>query len=370
MIVGVPKEIKPNENRVGMLPAGVAELTRRGHTVFVEDGAGVGSHFSNEDYAAAGAKIKAVDAVWQEADMVVKVKEPLAAEYGYLRKNLLLFTYLHLAADEPLTRAMVESGVTGVAYETVEAPDGSLPLLTPMSEVAGRMSIQAGAHFLERHEGGRGVLLGGIPGVSPANVLIIGGGVSGTHAAQMALGLGANVTLLDINLERLRELDLLLHGRFVTRASNAYTIADELQKADLVIGAVLIPGAKAPKLVTREMLKTMRAGSVIVDIAVDQGGCIETTHPTTHADPVFTVEGVIHYCVANMPGAVPRTSTIGLSNATIPYILQLADRGLAAAVQRDPGLARGVNTYQGRLTYAAVAEAFNMDYDKFAPSNE
>lgn len=365
MIVGVPKEIKPNENRIGMVPSGVAELTRRGHTVLVETEAGVGSHFSNEDYRAAGAEICNVDQVWQRANMVVKVKEPLAQEYGYLRSDLILFTYLHLAADEALTQAMIDSGVIGLAYETVEAPDGSLPLLTPMSEVAGRMSIQAGAHFLERHEGGRGILLGGIPGVSPANVLVIGGGVAGTHAAQMALGLGASVTLLDVNLDRLRELDTILHGRFVTRASNAYTIAEEVQTADLVIGAVLIKGAKAPKLITRDMLKMMKKGSVLVDIAVDQGGCIETTHPTTHADPVFTVDGVLHYCVANMPGAVPRTSTIGLANATIPYIIQLGHKGFEAAVQDDPGLAKGVNTYQGKLTYAAVAEAFSLNYQPF-----
>ncbi len=362
MIVGIPREIKNNENRIAMTPSGVAQLVQRGHTVLVEENAGLGSQFSNADYATAGAQLADVETVWSRADMIVKVKEPLPAEYRYLRPDLILFTYLHLAADATLTRAVVDSGVTGIAYETVELPDGSLPLLTPMSEVAGRMSVQAGAHFLEKHAGGRGILLGGVPGVRPANVLIIGGGVAGTHAAQMALGMGANVTLMDINLDRLRELDETLHGRFQTVASNPYNIAEAVKEADLVIGAVLIKGAKAPKLVTRAMIATMRPGSVLVDIAVDQGGCIETTHPTTHAEPVFEVEGVLHYCVANMPGAVPRTSTFALSNATLPYVLQLADKGFEAAVADSPALEKGVNTYAGKLTYAAVADAFDMPF--------
>lgn len=362
MIIGIPKEIKDNEYRVSMIPGGVHQLVEAGHTVLVETQAGEGSFFHDEDYAQAGARIVSVDEVWNEANLVVKVKEPLPSEYPYLRPDLVLFTYLHLAANEQLTRAMLESGVTGIAYETVELPNGTLPLLTPMSEVAGRMSIQIGAHYLERKEGGRGKLLGGIPGVRPATVIIVGGGVVGTHAAQMALGLGASVTLLDINLDRLRALSELLHGNFTTWASNPLNIARAVRRADLLIGAVLVKGAKAPRLVTREMVSEMKPGSVIIDVAVDQGGCVETTHPTTHSNPTFFVDGVLHYCVANMPGAVPRTSTYGLSNATLPYVLKLANKGFETAVGQDPALALGVNVYKGQITYPAVAEAFDMPY--------
>ncbi len=362
MIVGVPREIKDNEYRVSMTPGGVHQLVEAGHTVLVEDGAGEGSYFHNEDFEEAGAQIDSADAVWTRANMVVKVKEPLPDEYGYLRPDLLLFTYLHLAASEPLTRAMVESGVTGIAYETVELANGALPLLTPMSEVAGRMAVQVGAQYLERHEGGRGKLLGGIPGVRPANVIVLGGGVVGTHSAQIALGMGASVIMMDINLDRLRALSEILHGNFSTWIANPLNIARAVRRADLVVGAVLLKGAKAPKLVTREMVATMKPGSVIVDVAVDQGGCVETSHPTTHSDPVFVVDGVVHYCVANMPGAVPRTSTHGLSNATLPYVLKLANNGFAKAVTSDPALAKGVNTHQKTITYQAVAEAFDMAY--------
>jgi len=369
MIVGIPKEVKDNEYRVSMTPSGVHQLAESGHTVLVEEGAGEGSYFSDDDFAQAGGKIVSVDTVWTEANMVVKVKEPLPSEYQYLRPGLLLFTYLHLAADEKLTRAMVESGVTGIAYETVELPNGSLPLLTPMSEVAGRMSIQVGAQYLERQEGGRGKLLGGIPGVRPANVVIIGGGVVGTNAAQMALGLGANVTLMDVNLDRLRTLNEILHGNFTTWYSSPLDIARAVRRADLVIGGVLVKGAKAPKLVTKKMVSEMKPGSVIVDVAVDQGGCVETSHPTTHSNPTFFVDGVLHYCVANMPGAVPRTSTYGLSNATLPYVLKLTKLGFEEAVRRDKALALGVNTYKGEITYQAVAEAFNMPYSQLAMNN-
>ncbi len=367
MIIGVPKEIKDNEYRVSMTPAGVNQLVNSGHTVLVESEAGEGSYFSNEDYEEAGAKlVSSAEEVWTQANMVVKVKEPLPAEYPYLRPELLLFTYLHLAADERLTKAMLESGVAGIAYETVELPNGTLPLLTPMSEVAGRMSVQVGAYYLERHEGGRGKLLGGIPGVRPANVVVIGGGVVGTHAAQMALGLGASVILMDINLDRLRTLSEILHGNFTTWFSNPFHVTRAVSRADLVIGAVLVKGAKAPKLVTREMVEQMKPGSVIVDVAVDQGGCVETSRPTTHSNPTFKVNEVLHYCVANMPGAVPRTSTYGLSNATLPYILKLANKGFVGAVKADKPLALGVNIYQGKITYQAVAEAFNMPYTPLA----
>jgi len=362
MIIGIPKEIKDNEYRVSMTPSGVHQLNEHGHTVLVETGAGEGSYFSDEDFAAAGAKIVAsADEVWTQANMIVKVKEPLPAEYKYLRPDLILFTYLHLAAAETLTRTMMQSGVTGIAYETVELPNGALPLLTPMSEVAGRMSIQVGAYYLERHAGGRGKLLGGIPGVQPAKVVIVGGGVVGTNAAQVALGMGARVILMDIDMDRLRTLSEILHGNFETLASSPYSVARAVQTADLLIGAVLVKGAKAPKIVTREMVSTMKPGSVIVDVAVDQGGCVETTHATTHSDPIYYVDGVLHYCVANMPGAVPRTSTNGLSNATLPYVIKLADKGFAA-VAADKSLALGVNIYQGKVTYQAVAEAFGLAY--------
>ncbi|HHJ05915.1 MAG TPA: alanine dehydrogenase, partial [Anaerolineae bacterium] len=324
--------------------------------------AGEGSRFTDDDYIQAGAKIVSAADAWNQAEMVVKVKEPMPAEYQYLRPDLLLFTYLHLAAAETLTRTMLESGVTGVAYETVELPNGALPLLTPMSEVAGRMAAQIGAQYLERSQGGRGKLLGGIPGVKPASVVVIGGGVVGTNAAQIALGMGARVTMLDVNIDRLRQLSEVLHGNFETWASNPLHIARAVERADLVIGAVLVKGARAPKLVSREMISTMKPGSVIVDVAVDQGGCVETTHATTHSDPVYFVDGVLHYGVANMPGAVPRTSTHGLSNATLPYVLKLAKLGFEEAIKADKSLALGVNTYKGKLTYPAVAEAFGMDY--------
>ena len=361
MIVGVPKEIKDNEYRVAMIPGGVRQLADTGHQVWVETGAGEGSGFADEEYEAAGAKIVPTNADAWSAQMVVKVKEPQSGEYQFMRSDLVLFTYLHLAAEERLTREMMDRGLTGIAYETVELPNGHLPLLTPMSEVAGRMSIQVGAHYLEKMNGGRGKLLGGVPGVRAADVVIIGGGVVGTNAAQMALGMGANVVIIDINLDRLRYLGEVLPGRLTTLSSNPLSIAEAVRRADLLVGGVLIKGAKAPKLVTREMISTMNPGSVVVDVAVDQGGCIETTHPTTHSNPIFLVDGVVHYCVANMPGAVPRTSTYALSNATLPYICRLADLGAEAACQADPALAKGVNTYQDKITYPAVAEAFDLD---------
>jgi alanine dehydrogenase len=350
-----------------MTPAGVQQLIEFGHEVLVQQGAGEGSRFTDEQYAAVGAKIvPTADDAWS-AEMVVKVKEPVASEYEFLRSDLVLFTYLHLAAEEALTRRMVESGVTGIAYETVEAPDGSLPLLTPMSEVAGRMAVQVGAHFLERPHFGRGMLLGGVAGVPGANVVIIGGGVVGTNAAQIALGMDANVIILDTNLDRLRYLEHVLDGRLTTVASNSYNIAEAVLAADLVIGGVLITGARAPKLVTRETVSAMRDGSVIVDVAVDQGGCIETIKVTTHSNPTYIIDGVVHYGVANMPGAVPRTSTLALSNATLPYVLRLAGLGAEAAMSADPGLALGLNIFDGHVTYQAVAEAFSMPYSPYTP---
>ncbi|MCA9886850.1 MAG: alanine dehydrogenase [Anaerolineae bacterium] len=363
MIVAIPKEVKKDEYRIAVPPDGVGELSRHGHQVLVQAGGGEGSGFTDQEYVDAGATIyDDVDKLWRDADMVVKVKEPQPSEYGYLRPDLILFTYLHLAAEEALTRAMCDSGVAGVAYETVEDAAGRLPLLEPMSEVAGRMASQVVAHYLTKHEGGRGVLMGGVPGVRPAQVVILGGGTVGTNAARIALGMGAQVTLLDIDLERLRYLDEIMPGKFTTLYSNAANIAEVIRTADAIIGSVLIAGARAPKLVTREMLKTMPRNSVIVDVAVDQGGCIETTHPTTHSDPTFVVDGVLHYGVANMPGAVPRTSSMALSNATLRYILRIADKGLIAALKADPGLMKGLNTYGGHLTYPAVAEAFDMKY--------
>ena len=362
MIVGVPKEIKDNEYRVAMTPGGVRQLVESGHKVRVETAAGEGSGFSDEEYKRVGAAIVPNAAEAWGANMVVKVKEPMPDEFRYLRSDLLLFTYLHLAADGKLTRELAKSGVAAVAYETVELASGSLPLLTPMSEVAGRMAVQVAAHYLEKMNGGRGKLLGGVPGVRPADVAIIGGGVAGTNAAQMALGMGAHTVILDIDLDRLRYLGEVLHGHFTTISSNPLNVAEAVKHADVVIGSVLIKGAKAPTLVTREMIGTMKRGSVVIDIAVDQGGCIETTHATTHSDPVFLVDGVLHYCVANMPGAVPRTSTYALSNATLPYALKLANRGAADAVRSDPALAKGVNTFAGKITYPAVAQAFKLDY--------
>lgn len=359
MIIGIPKEIKTLENRVAMTPGGVDTLVRQGNTLLVEAGAGVGSGLSDEEYIEAGATMVTAAEAWA-AEMVIKVKEPLPAEYGYLRKDLILFTYLHLAAAESLTKALLDAGTTGIAYETVTHPDGSLPLLTPMSEVAGRMATQVGARYLEKSQGGRGMLLGGVPGVAPASVVVIGGGVVGTNAARIAVGMGANCTILDLSHQRLQYLDDVFQGRIMTMASTEPNIRAAVQKADLVIGAVLVPGAKAPKLVTKEMLGTMKEGSVIVDVAVDQGGCVETIHATTHDDPIYVVDGVVHYGVANMPGAVPRTSTFALVNQTLPYAMRLARDGVAA-LKKDAGLANGLNTFEGKLTCPAVSEAFGFD---------
>ncbi len=367
MIVGVPREVKDRENRVSTTPAGVREYVAQGHQVIVEIGAGLGSGFADAEYVAAGGEIVcAHDEVFERAGLIVKVKEPVAAEYPLLRAGQILFTYLHLAADEPLTRALIERRVQAVAYETVQLPNGLLPLLQPMSEVAGRMSVQVGAHYLEHTHGGRGVLLGGVPGVPAADVVIVGGGIVGANAAQIALGMGANVTILDMNVERLRYLDHVLHGRIHTLASNSHNVAEAVRRADLVIGSVLIPGKRAPKLVTRAMVDTMRTGSVLVDVAIDQGGCFETSKPTSHSDPVFDFNGALHYCVTNMPGAVSRTSTLALSNVTLPYGLALAGRGLVGAVTHDPALAKGVNVIAGQVTYAGVAEAFGLPYEPLA----
>ena len=363
MIVGLPKEIKDNEYRVGLTPAGVRALTDANHQVIVETSAGEGSGFDDALYQKAGAEIiNAADDVWAKADMIVKVKEPIAPEYPRMREGQLLFTYLHLAPDRKLTEELLQRKVTGVAYETITDRRGFLPLLTPMSEVAGRMAIQVGAHYLEKMAGGRGILLGGVPGVPAARVVIIGGGVVGTNAAKIAVGMGAHVTIIDNNLDRLRELDDIFLSKISTLASSAYMIHDAISTADLIVGAVLVPGAAAPMLVTRNMLKDVPNGAVIVDVAVDQGGCIETTHPTTHSDPTYYVEGVLHYCVANMPGAVPRTSTFALTNATLPYALKLANRGFFEAIRTDPGLKEGVNTYAGHCTYQAVAEAQGLSF--------
>ncbi len=363
MIVGLPKEIKNNEYRVGLVPAGVKTLTVAGHTVVVERSAGDGSGIADAEFERAGARmLDTADEVWATAEMIVKVKEPVEPEYTRMREGQILYTYLHLAPDAKLTQVMLDRGVTGVAYETITDAKGQLPLLTPMSEVAGRMSIQVGATYLERINGGRGVLLGGIPGVQPGRVVIIGGGVVGTNAAKMAVGMGAAVTIVDLNLDRMRELDDIFGSRIKTLASNEYTIHESVASADLVVGAVLIPGASAPKLVNQAMLKDMAPNSVIVDVAVDQGGCFETTHPTTHSDPTYFVEGVLHYCVANMPGAVPRTSTFGLTNATLPFARQLANRGFVDAVRSNRHLAEGVNTYKGKITYEAVATSQGHEY--------
>ncbi len=361
MIIGVPKEIKDNENRVAVTPAGVAELVKRGHTVYVQATAGAGSGFQDEAYTAAGAVIlPSIGEVYQAAGMIIKVKEPIAQEYGLVKKNQIFYTYFHFASSEVLTRAMIDSGAVCLAYETVELPDRSLPLLVPMSEVAGRMSIQQGAKYLERTFGGSGVLLGGVPGVLPARVLVIGGGIVGTEAAKMAAGLGADVTIMDLSLPRLRHLADIMPANVKTMMSNHFNIAEMVRSHDLIVGAVLIPGAKAPKLVTREMLRTMRPGTVLVDVAVDQGGCFETTVPTTHANPTFIIDDVIHYCVANMPGAVPRTSTLALTNATLPYAVQLADKGWKRACRENEPLCKGLNVVEGKVVYQGVAEAFNL----------
>jgi alanine dehydrogenase len=360
--IGVPKEIKADEYRVALTPAGARELMQRGHDVIVEVDAGLGSAFPDSAYEAAGARLASVDDVWADSELLLKVKEPMKEEYGRLRDELVLFTYLHIAADEPLTHALVDSGVAAVAYETVETDSGALPLLAPMSEIAGRLAAQAGAYFLEKPLGGRGLLLGGIPGVAPGRVLIIGGGMVGYNAAVIALGLGANVTILERSLDRMRHLEEVLSGRVSLVMSSSLQIEESVQDADVVIGAVLIPGALAPKLITREMVTGMKEGAVLADVAIDQGGCAETSRPTTHSEPVYTVEGVTHYCVANMPGAVPITSTKALTNATLPYVEAIAENGLAEAVARDPALARGVNVLDGKVTYEAVADAHGLDY--------
>ena len=363
MNVGIPKELKADEHRVALPPAGLGEFIKRGHDVFVESGAGNGSGFSDEDYRAGGAVLlDSAAEVWSRADLVIKVKEPQAIEYAYLRPDLTLFTYLHLAAEERLAHAMLDSGVTGIAYETVADAAGRLPLLEPMSEVAGRMAAQVVSHYLEKPQGGRGILMGGAPGVAAAHIVILGGGTVGANAAKIALGMGARVTLLDINLDRLRWLDDALAGRFGTLYSSHSNISQAIQTADAIIGSVLIAGARAPMLVTRDMLPTMPKGSVIVDVAVDQGGCVETTRVTTHGNPTYVIDGVLHYGVANMPGAVPRTSSLALSNATLPYALKIADRGIRAALQADDGFLQGLNTFAGQCTHPAVADALALSY--------
>ncbi|HMI40968.1 MAG TPA: alanine dehydrogenase [Sphingomicrobium sp.] len=367
MRIGVPKEIKNNEYRVGLTPASVADLVAAGHEVFVETHAGMGIDCPDRGYTKAGATILPdAAAVFKASDMIVKVKEPQAQEIALLEPRHILFTYLHLAADKPQAEGLIKSGATCIAYETVTSRSGQLPLLKPMSEVAGRMSIQVGAHYLEKEQGGRGVLLGGVPGVAPARVAILGGGVAGVNAAQMAVGMRADVTIYDINNERLAELDTIFGSQIKTAYASRDAIARAVDEAELVIGAVLLPGAAAPKLVTREMLKTMKRGSVLVDIAIDQGGCFETSHPTTHADPVFTVEGVIHYCVANMPGAVARTSAFALNNATLPFALKIANLGAEEAMKADPHLAAGLNVSGGKIRHEAVAEALDLPFEPAA----
>ena len=367
MIIGVPREVKDHETRVGLVPSGVTALREAGHEVLVETHAGEGSSVSDKEYMSAGAHIALSAAeVWRKADLVVKVKEPQVSEYQYFRPGLNLFTDLHLAPLRELTDKLLSTGVTGIAYETIVERDGSLPLLTPMSEVAGRMSVQIGAQYLERPNGGRGILLSGIPGVAPANVVIIGGGVVGTNAAKIALGMGAHVTMIDRSLNRLRHLDDIFGGQIVTLASNSWTISEALKHADLVIGAVLIPGASAPKIVRREMIANMKRGSVVVDVAIDQGGCFETSHATTHTDPIYFVDQVLHYCVSNMPAAVPHTSTFGLTNATFPYLLEIANKGVKNACAGHPAIATGVNTYNGKLTYQGVAESQDREFTPLA----
>jgi alanine dehydrogenase len=363
MRIGVPKEIKTNENRVALVPAGCEALVGEGHTVFIEKGAGEGSGFPDELYVKAGGKIAPdADATWKGADMILKVKEPIKVEWPRMEKGQTIFTYFHFAADEVLTKAHVDSGATCIAYETVQLPNGELPLLTPMSEVAGRMAVQEGARYLEKLHGGRGVLLGGVPGVPPGKVVILGGGVVGTNAAKMAAGLGAQVTILDLSLERLRYLSDVMPANVTLVYSNRFSILEQISTADLVVGAVLVTGAKAPRLVRREDLKTMQPGAVIVDVAIDQGGCIETIHATTHDDPVYTIDGIIHYGVANMPGGVPRTSTLALTNATFPYVMQLAKKGWKKALRENEALMKGLNVVDGKVVYKAVADAFGMPF--------
>jgi alanine dehydrogenase len=362
MRVGVAKEIKPDEYRIALTPAGAKELVDHGHEVAVETGAGLGSAFHDEQYTAVGARIASVDEVWEQSELLLKVKEPIEPEYARLRDGQVLFTYLHIAADEPLTHALVESGIAAVAYETVETADRRLPLLAPMSEVAGRLAAQAVAYYLETPYGGRGLLLGGVPGVAPGRVVVIGGGIVGYNAAIIAIGLGAQVTILERSIDRMRHLEEILSGRVTLMMSSSLQIQESLADADAVIGAVLIPGALAPTLVTEDMVRGMKEGAVIADVAIDQGGCFATSRATTHRDPVYDVHGVIHYCVANMPGAVPITSTKALTNATLPYVLAIADNGLRDAVANDPALAKGVNVLDGKVTYEAVAEAHDLDF--------
>lgn len=367
MIIGVPKEIKNNENRVGMTPSGVQEMVKHGHVVYVQATAGINSGFSDDAYTAAGAKIlPTIEDVYAIADMIVKVKEPISSEYNLVRKGQLVFTYFHFASSEPLTKAMVESGSVCCAYETVERKDRSLPLLVPMSEVAGRMAVQEGCYFLERPRGGKGKLMGGVPGVKPAKVFVIGAGVVGTAAARTAAGMGADVTICDISIPRLTYLTDVMPRNVKTLMSSEYNIREELKTADLVVGSVLIPGAKAPKLVTRDMLAIMQPGSVLVDVAIDQGGCFETSHPTTHEEPTYYVDGILHYCVANIPGAVPYTSTLALTNATLPYALQLADKGWRKACTDNEELRKGLNVVEGKIVYKEVAEAWGMPFEPLA----
>ncbi len=364
MIIGVPKEIKNNENRVGMTPAGVAELVKQGHTVYVQASAGANSGFADEEYTAVGAKmLPTVEATYAAAEMIVKVKEPIAPEYKLIKKGQVVFTYFHFAADKILTEAMIESGGICIAYETVEKEDRSLPLLTPMSEVAGRMATQVGARFLEKPQGGKGKLMGGVTGVRPARVLVLGGGIVGTNAAQIAAGMGAEVLITDINLSRLRYLSEVMPKNVKTLYSSMHNIRMELPNIDLVIGSVLIPGDKAPHLITKEMLKMMKPGTVLVDVAIDQGGCFETSHPTTHSEPTYVVDGIVHYAVANIPGAVPFTSTMALTNATLPYTVALANKGWRKACKDDPALALGLNVVEGQVTYKAVADVFGLKYE-------
>jgi alanine dehydrogenase len=369
MTIGVPKEIKNNENRVALTPAGTQELVKRGHTVLIQKTAGAGSGFADETYAKAGARlIEGAAGIFAESEMIMKVKEPIEQEYSLIRKDQLVFTYFHFASYEPLTKAMIESGAVCLAYETVEKPDGSLPLLIPMSEVAGRMAIQEGAKYLEKPLKGRGILLGGVPGVMPAKVLILGAGIVGTNSAKIAAGMGADVTILDININRLRYLDDVMPKNVRTMVSNEFSIRELIKDADLIVGGVLVPGAKAPRLITRDMLKEMRAGTVLVDVAVDQGGCIETCRPTTHEDPTFIIDDVVHYCVANMPGAVPYTSTLALTNATLPYAIKLAKEGWKKACSENQDLLLGLNVINGKVVHKGVADAFDLplaDVKKF-----